>query len=144
MALVGLESLDPVTSHSQADTSFIHSARFCSQIPQIFDETTMGIMRSIAPRLSILAFIQTLLLLLNIISVVEVAAWQFPKTPHNNNNVLSSNRISDSPATSRRSLLLQTIAATSIAALSHHLPFQLQVDTTAKSSPVLLVVGTAG
>ena len=110
-------------------------------------------MRSVAPRLSIIASIQTLLLLLNFLSVVEVAAWQLPRTPQNN-YMLSSNRHSDSTAftttdtytttddyplvMSRRSLLQQSIVtATIIAAFLSLSPLPATaVDTTATSSPV--------
>jgi uncharacterized protein (DUF1499 family) len=102
-------------------------------------------MISIAPRLSILASIQTILLLLNIISAVEVAAWQLQRTALNN-NVLPSYRHKDSAAItaddsplfiSRRCLLLQTIVTTTstVAFLSSPLP-ATAVDTTSTSSPV--------
>jgi uncharacterized protein (DUF1499 family) len=105
-------------------------------------------MRSIAPRLSIVASIQTIVILLNILVSVEVSAWQVPKTPQNN-NVLSSNRHSeaditdttitdDSPLMSRRSLLQHTmVTATSTAAFLSLFPSPATaVDTTATSSPV--------
>jgi uncharacterized protein (DUF1499 family) len=109
-------------------------------------------MRSIAPRLSILASIQTVLFLLNILGVVEVAAWPLPTTSHNN-NALTSNQHADSTAIttdtytttddsplvmSRRRLLLQTIVTTaSAAAFLSVSPLPVTaVDTTATSSPV--------
>jgi uncharacterized protein (DUF1499 family) len=113
----------------------------------------MGI-RSIASRLSILASIHTIFLLLNVTSVVEVAAWQVTKIPPRN-KVLSSNRHSDStdftaapydtdtttddsPLMSRRSLLQQTIVTvTSTASFLSISPLSATaVDTTATSSPV--------
>lgn len=104
-------------------------------------------MRSIAPRLSLLASILTLLLLLNIFGALEVAAWQFQRTLQNN-NFLPSNRHTDSSAItttddsplviSRRGLLLQTIVtATSTAAFLSFSPLlATAIDTTATSSPV--------
>jgi hypothetical protein len=142
MALVGLRIVDPVTSHSQVpDTSFIHSARFLLTNSTISLRNDHGIMRSIALALSILAFIQTLLLLLNN-RCGGGSGMAGSKTPHNNNNVLSSNRISVR--------LLQSASATNHCYRHEHCrfvsssPLPATVSTRLLSSPVLLVVKTAG
>jgi uncharacterized protein (DUF1499 family) len=86
-----------------------------------------------------------MLLLLNILGSVEVSAWQFQRTPQNNNVLPSSYADSSSAVTtddsplvmSRRCLLLRSIVTTTSTAafLSSPLP-AIAIDTTATSSPV--------